>query len=250
MGAGDFNGPQGVKIDPFTDNVYVADGMNNRIQVFSCELEFLFEFGIRGKKKYIFHPTGICIHSGLVYVATGVSGIYFFTLEGDMVTSSYYPENSIYRTISAIAVDGGDTYVCDKTGNQIVVLYTKGPCGEVFARGLKGPCDIKITKKSILVLEGIERKIIVLSKDGNLISAILIGDKSSSNKSPEFFDVDPWGRILVSDCSQGCIKIYSRCGKHIHDVGGSLFNNKGIAVDKNQRIVTVCENQKNRLRIF
>ena len=55
--------PRSIAIDSETNDIYVCDGGNNRIQVFNESLEFLFTF--RDKMN---SPHGICINLNRVYV--------------------------------------------------------------------------------------------------------------------------------------------------------------------------------------
>ena len=242
-----FMGPKGVKVDRWTQNIYVADGMANRIQVFSSQLEFLFECGVKEEKKYLFIPSGICLTDRLVFIATGVVGMYIFTLEGELVTSFYPQSKSIYRTIKAVAVDeDGKCYVCDRAGNQVVVLYNGLPTAEVFVQSINRPCDIKIFENTIVVLKGSEKMLSVFSREGELLREFL----TRSGMASEFFDIDRWGNALINDSIDCKIKIHNPSGDLIHQLTGNFFNNKGIAIDGMDRIISVCEYEINRLKIF
>jgi tripartite motif-containing protein 71 len=67
---GQFRGPQAISINS-TDNVYVADTGNNRIQVFSSNGTFIREWGQFGTDNGFFNqPRGITVDQrGNVYVA-------------------------------------------------------------------------------------------------------------------------------------------------------------------------------------
>ena len=44
---GEFNYPLGVAVDTNTDNIYVVDQLNNRVQLFNNKGEYLLMFGDR-----------------------------------------------------------------------------------------------------------------------------------------------------------------------------------------------------------
>ena len=60
---GEFYCPNSIAIDSETNNIYVCDGGNNRIQVFNESLEFLFTINNEMNS-----PDGICINLNRVYV--------------------------------------------------------------------------------------------------------------------------------------------------------------------------------------
>ena len=41
---GNFKGPKGLAVEPLSQNIYIEDMLNGRIQVFSPSLQFLFLF--------------------------------------------------------------------------------------------------------------------------------------------------------------------------------------------------------------
>ena len=60
---GEFCNPRSITIDSETNNIYICDAGNNRVQVFNISLEFLFTFSEEMK-----FPVGICIYLNKVYV--------------------------------------------------------------------------------------------------------------------------------------------------------------------------------------
>ena len=59
---GEYCYPNSIAIDSETNNIYVCDGGNNRVQVFNESLEFLFTFSDKMNS-----PIGICINLNKVY---------------------------------------------------------------------------------------------------------------------------------------------------------------------------------------
>jgi len=58
---GEFNHPFGIAFDD-TQNIYITDSLNHRIQKFSPEGNFILEFGKHGKEEKEYNePTGIAI---------------------------------------------------------------------------------------------------------------------------------------------------------------------------------------------
>ena len=94
---GEFCHPKSIAIDSETNNIYVCDGGNNRVQVFNESLEFLFTFSDEMKL-----PHGICINLNRVYV-TQLSANYLtvYSTEGRLHTISWairYGRTGVYQS--------------------------------------------------------------------------------------------------------------------------------------------------------
>jgi sugar lactone lactonase YvrE len=86
---GDFSKPAGVAVDP-EGNLYVADTMNNRIEIFDADGQFISTFGKAGDGPgYFSRPKGVAIDSdGHVWVADGMQDrVQVFDKEGQLLIS-------------------------------------------------------------------------------------------------------------------------------------------------------------------
>ena len=86
---GDFSKPTGVAVDA-EGNLYVADTMNNRIEIFDADGVFISTFGKAGDGPgYFARPKGVAIDGdGHVWVADGVQDrVQVFTKEGQLLIS-------------------------------------------------------------------------------------------------------------------------------------------------------------------
>ena len=84
---GDFAKPSGVAVDK-DGNLYVADTLNNRIEIFDPDGNFISAFGKNGDGPgYFARPKGVAIDSdGHVWVADGVQDrVQVFTKEGQLL---------------------------------------------------------------------------------------------------------------------------------------------------------------------
>lgn len=84
---GDFSKPAGVAVDA-EGNLYVADTMNNRIEIFDADGQFVSTFGKSGDGPgYFSRPKGVAIDSdGHVWVADGMQDrVQVFNKEGQLL---------------------------------------------------------------------------------------------------------------------------------------------------------------------
>lgn len=84
---GDFSKPAGVAVDG-EGNLYVADTMNNRIEIFDADGQFISTFGKNGDGPgYFSRPKGVAIDSdGHIWVADGMQDrVQVFNKEGQLL---------------------------------------------------------------------------------------------------------------------------------------------------------------------
>ena len=123
-GKGQFQSPCGIACDS-TGKVYVTDGDNHRIQVFTAEGKFLRMFGQRGQGRgELRWPIGIAIDtSGIVYVGDSWNNrVSLFTSEGQFVTSFGRRGEGPgeFNIPAGLALESsGVLYVCDYMNNRV-----------------------------------------------------------------------------------------------------------------------------------
>jgi sugar lactone lactonase YvrE len=84
---GDFSKPSGVAVDA-EGNLYVADTMNNRIEIFDADGQFITTFGKNGDGPgYFARPKGVAVDSdGHIWVADGVQDrVQVFNKDGQLL---------------------------------------------------------------------------------------------------------------------------------------------------------------------
>ena len=85
---GDFAAPQGIAIDG-DNNIYVTDTLNNRVEIFDADGNFISEFGKHGDGPgYFSRPKGIAVDSdGHIWVADAMEDrLQVFNKEGQLLT--------------------------------------------------------------------------------------------------------------------------------------------------------------------
>ena len=129
-GNGQFNEPIGVAVDN-SNNVYVTDMGNDRVQVFNSTGLYQFSFGSTGSGPGQFHrPYGIAINGGDLYVVdTGNYRIQKFSLAGAFVMQwgTQGSANGEFQRLRGIAADGlSNVFVTDDSLDRVQVFNSLG----------------------------------------------------------------------------------------------------------------------------
>ena len=106
---GDFAAPQGVAVDK-DGNVYVTDTLNDRVEIFDADGNFLSTFGKNGDGPgYFARPKGIAVDSdGHIWVADAIQDrLQVFNREGQLLTyiggHGHYPGQ--FESLVGVAID-------------------------------------------------------------------------------------------------------------------------------------------------
>ena len=148
---GQFYCPKSIAIDSETNNIYVCDGGNNRVQVFNESLEFLFYLSNEMNS-----PHGICINLDKVYV-TQLNANYLtvYSTEGKYIQSvgRYGMEELEFINPTGVAVSTVNNliYICDSWNDRIQCLNLNLTFNS-FILNVYLPRDIKPTPHNIVVL--------------------------------------------------------------------------------------------------
>lgn len=107
---GDFGAPQGVAVDG-DGNVYVTDTMNNRVEIFDADGQFISEFGKHGDGAgYLSRPKGIAVDvDGHIWVADEMQDrLQVFNREGQLLTYVGMGHGELpgqFKTLVGVAID-------------------------------------------------------------------------------------------------------------------------------------------------
>ena len=148
---GEFCYPNSIAIDSETNNIYVCDGGNSRVQVFNESLEFLFTFNDKMDS-----PIGICINLNRVYVTQyGVNSLSVYYIGGKYIQSvgrkdKKELEFNCPRGV-AVSTVNNMIHICDYWNNRIQCLNLNLTFNS-FIPKVKLPRDIKLTPEDIVIL--------------------------------------------------------------------------------------------------
>ena len=140
--------PSGVTIDPTTSRIYIAEGLNSRVSIFSDSGEFLETF----THKYMSYVWGIAIHGDNIYLTDAI-GHYLLhfkvAVDHRFVTKVGCKGSKIgkFNGPNGLTVSSnGEIFITDEVNNRIIIL----DCNLHYKRhishhSMTRPVDVKLT---------------------------------------------------------------------------------------------------------
>ena len=254
---GEVNNPRCIAIHYKTGNIYIADRDNHRVQVFSCNGDFLFMFSEKMNK-----PVGICVSQNKVFVTQRNGNcINMYELEGKLIKSVGSEGNGEAQFDYPHGLDVSDRnnniYVCDCSNHRIQILTEELKYHSMLGINLlKFPLDVKVTRDRVLVLDASDLCLSVFNLDHVLTNRLITRGVGKQTNNPCCFDIDREYNIIMSDCYNPCVYVFNQEGEQIHKFGkkgqgiGEFYLPYGIALDNTGHIVVVCHKLTNCLQFF
>ena len=247
---GEFLNPWGVVVEHKSENIYVADQSNNRVQVFDKEVKYLFEFGSDKMKS----PLYIVIYKDRVFVTQNTGGcLLVYDLNGkfiQQVGTSGSAEGQLKHPHGiAIHNTNGDIYICDLSNNRIQIFSNDYSYKSQFGMSiLKSPTDIQLTKDSIFVLSLQNPFLYTFNYNLTQLHNTVCDSICKHLKYPFSFIIDGNDNFIISDNNNNNIVIFNNTGHLLHTLTDSISQPKGVCLNSNGGIIVVGSN--NRLLIF
>ena len=254
---GELNCPRSLAIHYKTGHIYIADRDNHRVQVFSCNGDYLFMFSEKMNR-----PLGICVSQNKVFV-TQYWGhcINMYELGGKLIKTVGSKGNGEAQFKHPMGLDVSDRtnnlYVCDCWNDRIQILTEELKYHSVLGIDLfEYPRDVKVTRDRVLVLDGSDPCMFVFDSDHVLTNRLITSDVGKQTSLASCFDIDREYNIIMSDYNNHCVYVFNQEGKQIHKFGsegqgiGEFYHPWGIALDNTGRIIVVCEKDTNCLQFF
>ncbi len=208
------------------------------------------------KPRYLFsiygvdRPVGVAVSPDgeRIYVAEsgGERKVHVFDRKGERLFTMATADTLAERTPVYVEVDGqGRIFVSDRRQHTVFLFDPEGnplgqmapPPGETFWAPLGialGPERIYLTD----ITRGMHR-VLVYTQDGQFVQAFGTEGKDPGQFwYPNGIEVDPEGRIYVTDSNNGRLQVFDASGELLYRLGG--FNlPRGTAMDDQQRLYVV-----------
>ena len=249
-GRGEFRYPWGVVVEHKSENIYVTEEGNNRVQVFNEEAKYLFEFGSDKMK----HPLCIVIYKDRVFVTQYGNGcLLVYDLNGKFIQQVGTPgsaEGQLKHPRGiAIHNTNGDIYICDFSNNRIQIFSNDYSYKSQFGMSiLKSPTDIQLTKDSIFVLSDQNPFLYTFNYNLTQLHNTVCDSICKHLRSPCSFIIDGNDNFIISDSSNNNIVIFNNTGHLLHTLTDSISHPRGVCLNSNGGIIVVGHNH--RLLIF
>lgn len=259
LGAGKLFGLRGVAIHEITNQIYLANFDNNRVEIFSETGEYLNQLGGGNLST----PYGIAIHGDNLYVSSWkectVSQYNLTDMSLVRETGGRGSKNGEFDCISQLTTDpNGHVFVADCDNDRICVHDTDlQHIRNIKHRSLLQPFDVKVTRDRVHVLCPDNNPcMLVLTLEGVKIHSLISKGQGKDVLDPWFFCLDPLKNFVVSDHNRHSIRVFSPQGKLLHTIGreghgkGKFYQPTGIAITPNGKLVSVSWSKNYPLQIF
>ncbi len=240
--------------------IYVVDGVNNTVKVFSSNGDFEFSFGKKGKGdgEFLF-PLGLDIGlSGNVYVAdSGNHRLQIFNSKGKFLRRVNLPPlegKESDPTDVAVNEKQHKFYVVDNDNHRVAIfdleslelLSTFGvPGGE--KREFRYPFLIDIDDAGFLyIVDVVNTRVQVFNSQGHFVAIIGgWGVEPGNFFRPKGVAIDQDGLVFIGDSYMGVVQVFQSNG-WFHSVVADSVTGK---ISKFESPVGLCIDRRNRLYV-
>jgi sugar lactone lactonase YvrE len=260
--------PDGIAIDN-KGVIYVADALNNRIQKFTADGQFVAKWGSEGTGDSQFNlPSAIAIDkNGFVYVAdTNNHRIQRFTVDGEFVAKwgSEGSDDAQFNEPKGVAIDiNGFVYIADHRNNRIQKFTLDGEfIGKWGSEGIgngqfRYPEGIALDNNGfVYVTDRNNHRIQKFTSDGEFIGKWgNQGSASSQFQYPEGIAIDSDGSVYIADAYNHCVQKFTSDGQFVarwgsQGSGVGQFRSPGGVVLHNNGFLYVADTDNNRIQKF
>ena len=265
----DADQPSDVAIGP-KGNIYLVDGVNNRIIVVDNTGKRKFEFGQPGEGQGEFkYPLGIDISDdGKVFIAdTGNHRIQVFGLKGDfkyMFNVKSGPKDKPSDPVDVLASGLKNyLYVSDNDNHKIKVYNQKGTFEFEWGKFGEEPGEFRYPGilaqneyNEIFVVDVLNTRVQKFDPFGNFIAEIgSWGVLPGKLFRPKGVAVDKKNRVFVTDSYMGVVQVFSDLGRFIGVIcengnHKTFVTPVGIALDDKAKRLLVVEMRANKINVL
>ncbi|KAI6658423.1 hypothetical protein LOD99_15224 [Oopsacas minuta] len=236
-GPGQLYHPRGVAIHEATNQIFVANYSNNRIEIFSDTGEYLNQLDVGQLNR----PWGIAIHGENVKIRGLGSNNGQFNYPCQLTTDPI-----------------GHVFIADSGNHRISIHDTDlNHLRNITHQSITQPFDVKVSRDRVYVLcPDNNLCMLVLALEGDKLHSLITRGQGMDVLSSYFFCLDSLNNFVISDQDSHSIRVFSPEGNLLHKIGteghqqGMLYKPLGIAITPNGRLVSVSSNKNYGLQIF
>ena len=247
--------PEQLAIDDKTQNIFVIDYDADRIQVFDGEGNHLYQISTPP------YPVGITLSDEYIFVST-LYKLVKIEKSNNQSIKSVETENIVWGINTNT---NSDIYGCE-VNKQSIVMFDKDL---KFLKRIKLRATqvtsfthtncIKLYEDKMYVMfddypSSLPFPLQIFNLEGELVKCLIKGNEI---RQSSFFSIDRLGNIIVTDCRENQIKIFSKEGDVLHTITSAMLPGdqeivypQGVAIDKQNRIIVAHDNKKCNLLAF
>jgi DNA-binding beta-propeller fold protein YncE len=243
-GPGQFNEPVGLSVSP-TNDVYVADRLNHRIQKFALDGSYVTEWGTGGEGPGQFRePHDVAADDQFVYVADtwnqrvqvfDANGNFIFEIRDKPALSS--PRGVFARHDRIYLADSGNGVgrVFDRSGELLATVGQKDGSGPGH---LSEPVDLVADRDGrIYILNSGNNRIEIFSPTGEVVGSIPIPGWTGPGLKESYLAIDSGDVIYMSDWDSGRIRRFQTDGTELTPVGPRSNQPCGVGIAGGRLII-------------
>ena len=254
---GIFANPEGITVDIDTNNFYICDYGNARVQVFDRMFQFLFMFSEKMNG-----PSGICILRENVYVTQSIGcALNIYSLQGKLLSTVGNKGNGELEFKDpkgvTVSTEWRRIYICE-SGNNRVQCLNLDLSFNCFISDINFAMDVKLTAEEIVILCAENPCIRIYNASHQLSRQMISRGEDSANQVWEAhrFLLDSDLNIIMTDRLRHCVCIFSYTGALIYKFGkegeekGEFIEPTCITLDSERWIVVISKNPNYCIQLF
>ena len=219
---GELYWPYGVAVHDETHLVFVANYLNDRVEMFSETGEFLSQLGVGQLSK----PYGITIHGDSLYVScVSDDTVSKFSLSEMCRVRRIGGEgsnNGQFNSLTQLTTDPiGRVFIADTDNDRICIHDPDlNHLRNITHECMSAPFDIKVSRDRLYVLCAEDNPcMLVITLEGDNLHSLITRGKGMDVLDPWFFCLDPLNNIVISDCDSHSIRVFTPEGNLLHTIG-------------------------------
>ena len=256
---GELYWPYGVAIHEETHQIFVANCLNDRVEIFSETGEFFHQLGV----EQLSGPYGIAIHGDSVYVSCyGDHTVSKFSLTELCLVrriGGKGSDNGQFKSPHQLTTDPiGRVFIADSKNNRICIHDPDlNHLRNITHPSMSVPYDVKVSRDRLYVLcQDNNPCLHVLTLEGDKLHSLITRGEGMDVLLPLFLCLDALNNFVLSDSNSHSIRVFSPEGNLLHTIGreghqqGMFLRPRGVAVTPSGRLVCVSRNENYGLQIF